>query len=160
MLANTLRKKLCVWLFEQSKIPYTLLMKGKKKAWDLSVEDLLNFPKESLGFALGKFLQFNGFQLIPKLERHDAFHVLTGFGTSVENEIALQYFLLGNGKKSLYLLGVTSIGLLLLPEYHQLYAASYQKGTHCGPVYKLDIREHLNSSLNSLQLKYHLICHS
>ena len=36
-------------------------------------------------------------------EDHDVFHVLTRTGLTVKNEIELQFYLLGNGKRSLFL---------------------------------------------------------
>ena len=92
-----IRKNICVWLFEKSTMPYARLFKRGKAPWKLSKKDLMNFQKGTLGNALGTFLYRNNFDLIPKLERHDAYHVITNYGTEVENEIALQYFFFGNG---------------------------------------------------------------
>lgn len=145
-----LRKKICVWLFDVTKLPYAKYFK-KNEAWNISTNDLLEFPKDSLGRELGKFLDGNQFSLIPKLEKHDAYHVITEFGTSVEQEIALQYFFWGNGKKSIYMYAVISVGFLLVPEYYQLYFKSYNKGKNTNPVYNLNIKKLLTQPLNSIK---------
>ena len=94
-----MRKQLVIFLFEISKNIYTKFFKKDHIAWQVSTEDLLQFPTETFGFHLGEFLQQNNFQLIPKVERHDAYHTLTNYGTRVEEEIGLQYLCMGNGKK-------------------------------------------------------------
>ena len=145
-----IRKKICIWLFDISKLPYAKYFK-KNEAWNLSTNDLLKFPTNTLGNELGKFLNTNNFKLIPKLEKHDAYHVITGFGTTVENEIALQYFFLGNGKKSIYMYAVISIGFMLVPEYYQLYFKSYKKGKNTNPVYNLNIKNLLTEPLSDVK---------
>jgi len=75
----------------------------------ISQESLLAHPNGSLGHAYGRFLQQNKLQadfypqIFPKSEldyltlrmrqTHDIFHVLTGFESSLEDELALQSFL-------------------------------------------------------------------
>ncbi len=144
-----MRKKIIIWLFEQSQKIYTTFK--KKKSWNLSRAMLLNYPKETLGYALGVFLEKNGFELIPKVERHDAYHVLTGYGTNVEDEIALQYVCFGNGKRSPYLFGVILLGTLLLPDYWRYYIKSYQFGKSCNPFHQFDYSKLLHHSLKDLR---------
>lgn len=151
-----IRKHMCIWLFEKSKIPYSKLFKTNKLAWNLTNRQLLNFPSTTLGYRLGHFLATNNFSLIPKLERHDAYHVITGYGTKIEEEISLQYFLFGNGKRSFYLFGVAILGFLILPEYSKLYLQSYKHGKSCSPISQFNIKESLSLSLNQIQSKLHL----
>ena len=145
-----IREKICVWLFEKSKQPYAHYLK-KNDAWNLNRFELLQFPANSLGYELGLFLNKNNYELIPKLEKHDAYHVITGYKTSVKDEIALQYFFLGNKKKSPYLFAVIIIGGILLPEYFLHYYKSYQKGKTAQQFYKWDIKTLLSTSLKYLQ---------
>ena len=126
-----IRKQLIIWLFKKSQSYYTFWFKSKKKAWGLNKSQLLNLPEHTLGYALGLFLEKNGFEVIPKVERHDAYHVVTGYGTKVEDEIALQYLCYGNGKRSFYLFGVIVLGTILLPEYFSYYHRSYNIGKQC-----------------------------
>lgn len=122
------REKLCHFLFQKSAGPYAALFKRNKEAWDLSSADLLKYPKGSLGRKVGAFLSTNGFEFFPKHETHDVFHVVCGYGVTVKEEIGLQFLLFGNGKRSLYLYVVMSLGLLIVPEHYKFYKSSYQKG--------------------------------
>ncbi len=120
------RKHIIHWLFEKTMLVYCKFK--RKKAWGITTKELLEMPSHTFGYRLGQFLDIRGFQLIPKVERHDAYHLLTGFSTSVEDEIALQYTCFGNGKRTPYLFGVLIIGTLILPEYWKYYLQSYYFG--------------------------------
>ena len=105
---------------------------------------MLQFPTETFGFHLGEFLQQNNFQLIPKVERHDAYHTLTNYGTRVEEEIGLQYLCMGNGKKSPYMYGAILLGTLILPEYFGFYVKSFLVGKEANPFHHFDFEQVLH----------------
>ena len=140
------RKKIILWLFEKSQNIYTKYFK-KKEPWQILRADLLKYPKNSIGKHLGDFLLENGFELIPKVERHDAYHVITGYGTNVEDEIALQYLCFGNGKRSKYLFAVVVIGTFVLPEYYKHYYKSYCIGKKANPFHHYDYKKLLEIDL-------------
>lgn len=144
------RKQLIIWLFEVSKTLYTSLFKNHKP-WGIYKAELLTYPDYSLGKHLGLFLEKNNFELIPKVERHDAYHVLTGYGTKVEDEIALQYLSLGNGKRSPYLYGSIVLGTLLLPDYFKYYLKSYRIGKSANTFHSLDFKEMLLVSISDIR---------
>jgi hypothetical protein len=103
-------------LYEMTQKPYQRYFK-KGKPWQVTRQQLIWFPQDTLGFHLGCFLLKYDLQLQSKLEDHDVFHVLTTTGITVPEEIALQFFLLGNGKRSLYLLMVIVMGACFYPTH-------------------------------------------
>jgi len=145
------RKQLIVRLFEMSEKFYTGHFKKNKQPWNLTRSELLVYPKKSFGHYLGEFLTENNFELIPKVERHDAYHVLTGYGTKVEDEIALQYVCFGNGKRSLYLFGVMILGTLLLPDYMSYYIRSLKTGRNAHAFHHWDFSKMLHTSLEEMR---------
>ena len=145
-----LRKHIISWLFDKSQKVYTQLFKHHK-AWGISRDELLQLPEETLGWHLGDFLRKNDFQLIAKVERHDAYHTLTGYGTAVEDEIALQYLCFGNGKRSPYLLGAMILGSLILPDYLTYYRRSYRIGTNAHPFHQFDYKKLLRVNLHDFR---------
>ncbi|RNC84999.1 MAG: hypothetical protein ED556_10535 [Winogradskyella sp.] len=145
-----LRKQLIEWLFEVSQKVYTKYFKHKQP-WNISRAELLKYSEETFGKQLGDFLHKNGYELIPKVERHDCYHVLCNYGTNVEDEIALQYLCYGNGKRSLYLFGVLVVGSALLPEYYNYYYKSYAIGKSANPFHHHDYSKLLNISLKDLR---------
>lgn len=142
-----IRKKLIEWLFMNSQHIYTKLFKKKKIAWNINRKDLLQYPKESFGKQLGQFLTKNNFEILPKLERHDCYHIITGYKTKAEDEIALQYLCFGNGKRSVYLFFVIVFGTLLLPDYSRYYFTSYQIGKNANIFHCFDYKKLLLTPL-------------
>lgn len=76
--------------------------------------------------------------MIPKMENHDVHHLITNCGTNFEDEIAMQYLLLGNGKLNAHLLAAIILGTLILPEYSKMYIKAYKKGKTMRAFYKWD----------------------
>lgn len=143
------RKQLIHWLFEMTQKLY--LFFKKKQPWNIDKKELLKMPTNSFGYALGSFLAHQGFELIPKVERHDAYHLLTGFSTVVEDEIALQYLCFGNGKRTPYLLGVLFLGTLLLPEYLSYYRKSFRIGKASNSFHHFDFKQVLPQDYTSFR---------
>ncbi|MDG5492669.1 Coq4 family protein [Psychroserpens sp. SPM9] len=144
------RKQVIEWLFEHTQKVYTRYFKSHEP-WNVSRRDLLNFPKNSFGYHLGLFLTEHHFELIPKVERHDAYHTLTGFGIKVEDEIALQCLCYGNGKRSLYLYGAMILGIIILPDYYKYYYKSYRLGQQANPFHHFNYEELLPVNITDLR---------
>ncbi|PKG51107.1 MULTISPECIES: hypothetical protein [Olleya] len=144
------RKQLIAWLFKVTQHIYTTYFKTNTP-WNIKKEQLLEYSPSTFGYHLGLFLDSNGFELIPKVERHDAYHVITGYNSNEEDEIALQYLCYGNGKRSIYLFGVITIGTIILPEYWKYYLKSYRIGKSANMFYNLDYKGLLNISISTLR---------
>lgn len=148
-----MRALLLETFYEWSKAPYQRWFK-KEHPWDISVKQLVTYPKESLGFHLGSFLLQHDFTPQPKLENHDVFHVLTQIGITVPEEIAMQYYLLGNGKRSAYLYMVIFIGTLLYPDKLMFFIKAYQKGSTALTFYQLDFKKLLTQSVSTIRTTF------
>jgi len=110
------------------------------KNWGLSTAELLEYPDGSLGKALGDFLQEHHVDILKGAEYHDIQHVLLGYSISFKDEVALQFFLHGNGKKSIASV-TTRIGAwCLLPTEWKYLKASYERGKKCKDVSKLNFK--------------------
>lgn len=136
-------------LFESTQKVY--LKFKKKQPWNITNQQLLVMPTETFGYHLGSLLHDNAFQLIPKVERHDCYHLLTGFSTNVADEIALQYLCFGNGKRTPYLLGVLFLGTLLLPEYLGYYIKAHRFGKQANLFHHFDFKQVLSVNFQSFR---------
>lgn len=137
-------------LYEASKKPYQKYFK-KNQPWGLSRRELLSFEEQSLGFHLGCFLLKHNFQIQEKLEDHDAIHILTNTGVSVVDEIGMQYYLLGNGKKSLYLFMVVLSGTVFYPTKFNYFLSEFKRGKQALEFHYLDFFKMLNVSVIEIQ---------
>lgn len=137
-------------LYECTKKPYQKYFK-KNEPWKINKTELMNYPADSLGLGLGNFLYKNHFDIQEKLEDHDIVHVLTNTGISVFEEIGMQYYLLGNGKKSLYLFLVIASGTLFYPKKLNYFIEQFKKGKQALPFYYLDFSKMLFMPIQSIQ---------
>jgi ubiquinone biosynthesis protein Coq4 len=126
-------------------------MKDYIVPWKIDRDALLQYPKNSLGFELGHFLDRNHFDIQPKLEDHDIIHVLTNTGISVADEIGMQYYLLGNGKRSLYLFMVILSGTPFYLRHTNYFFQQYKRGKQALPFHYLDFSKMLLISVQSIQ---------
>ena len=153
---KTIRYLLLEQLYEYSKKPYKLLFK-KEVAWGISVSELLSYPPNTLGYHLGCFLLKYHFTPEPQLENHDVFHVITATGISVPEEISMQFLLLGNGKRSLYLLLVICIGSILFPDHWSVFKTAFYRGKKAHRLYDLNYVKLLHTPLHQLQSTLNII---
>lgn len=137
-------------MYECSRKPYQKYIK-KSTPWEIDKEKLLQYPKDSLGFELGHFLDKNHFDIQPKLEDHDIIHVLTNTGISVADEIGMQYYLLGNGKRSLYLFMVILSGTPFYLRHINYFFQQYKRGKEALPFHYLDFSKMLLIPVQSIQ---------
>jgi hypothetical protein len=140
------RHALLTLLFEWTAAPYARWFKSGEP-WGLSAVQLTCWPEGTLGCALGHYLLAQGFELLPRLEHHDVVHLLTGVGTTVPEEVELQWLLAGNGKRSAYLLGVLLLGTLLLPEHLGRFGAAWARGRRLPRLHGRDYRSMLGCRL-------------
>ena len=95
-MMHALRAKFLVWRYERSQGLYCQYFKQQQKPWQWTQAQLMAHPNGSLGRALGDFYARHQLSAMPKLENHDVFHVLAKIGIRMQDEIALQYWLLGS----------------------------------------------------------------
>ncbi|PJJ64019.1 Coq4 family protein [Chryseobacterium geocarposphaerae] len=145
-----LRVKFLLFVYNRTQKLYRTYFKKKKRKWQFNEKQLLEFHKDSLGRKLGEFYQKHGFSMIPKMENHDVHHLITGIGTQFEEEIAMQYLLLGNGKLNAHLLAAIVLGTVILPEYFKMYIRAYRKGQNMKEFHHLNFEELLWQNFENL----------
>lgn len=115
-------------LVEWTKPIYNNVRRVPKKAWDINMPLLSQYPRHSLGYALHQFLERENLALMPHYETHDVLHVLTGYGTTVPLEARMQCFILGNGRYTLSVIFTVLLGIVLMPEHWLNFWKDYQAG--------------------------------
>jgi hypothetical protein len=124
---------------------------SKDKNWNLSSTELLKFSEGSLGKALGEFLKKQQVELLVGAEYHDIHHVLFDYSVSFKDEIALQFFLHGNGKKSIASISTRIGAWCLLPTEWKYLKASYDRGRRCKDISVLNFKSMLHQDLTQIK---------
>ena len=92
------------------------------------MEQLLNFPEDTLGKDLALYLKKKNFQLLPNYERHDCKHIILGYEMDEEGEARMQFYFLGNRRYSIPVIMTVIICFALMPEYWSTFYMEYKKG--------------------------------
>jgi ubiquinone biosynthesis protein Coq4 len=109
-----------------------------------------------LGFHYGCFLLKYNFNIQASLEEHDVYHVITNTGISVKDEIDMQFYLLGNGKKSPFVFIVIGTGILFYPFEYQSFYKNYKRGREAHQFYDLDFFKMLSVPLSTIQETFNI----
>lgn len=111
---------------------YRKYFKKKKRKWNFNEQQLLELQAGTLGRTLGEFYKKHGFTMIPKMENHDVHHLITDCGTNFEDEIAMQFLLLGNGKLNAHLLAAIFWASLFCLNIRKCISIPIKKVKKCG----------------------------
>lgn len=135
---------------------YRNLFKGYKLGWGENRETLQKYPAGSVGNLLSDFLYHNNIDLESKMENHDFFHVVLGYNTTLPEEAALHFFLIGNGKRSHYPFIAAFVGFIFFPEYYDIYVDAYHRGKRTKAFVSWELKKFLHINLNQFRKSVHL----
>lgn len=136
--------------------PVYQILRYRRKPWNLNVEELHKHPENSLEKELASFLKENQFELMPRAEFHDVYHVLFGYGTTMREETSIQFIVIGNGHWSLPNLVSSGVALVFYPENWGEYRKAYQKGIAAKQFHHQDFRELLDENVAELKERFKL----
>ncbi len=135
--------------FEIASRAYVAFKKGP--SWNVNTQQLLSYPISSLGYHLGCFLLKHSFEPQPRCENHDVFHVITEYKIDTAQEIAMQFWLYGNGKRSPFVLLAMFVGAMLYMDGYSAFAKAYSSGKQAVPVHAIDFMQHLASPISQFK---------
>lgn len=131
------RERALLWLLDNVVAVHARVYE-RRPIWGLMREDMLRYPAGTLGHELGLFLTRESLQPVDRIERHDAFHILLDFSTRLEDEAAMQFFLVANGKISPFTLATAAFTLLVMPDKWGLFARAFRRGRAARSIAKWD----------------------
>lgn len=125
-------------------------MKYKPNYERIEMRDLQNYPNDTVGYSVFKFLTKRNLKLFYGYELHDIKHAVLGFETNIEGEIAMQFFEYGNGNHSFSVSIVVYLGWLIMPERIPVFIKAYQYGKSCTNIHSLNLIDQLHTPLLKL----------
>lgn len=134
---HSFRERALLWLLDNVVTVHAKVY-SRRPVWGLLREDMLRYPTGTLGHELGLFLTRESLQPVDRIERHDAFHILLDFSTSLEDEAAMQFFLVANGKISPFTLATAAFTMLVMPDKWGLFRQAFRRGRQARSIAKWD----------------------
>lgn len=113
-----------------------IFINGKKAP--VTMDELISYPKDTLGFHVGTFLFNNSHDADPQPEITDIHRVLINKEVSDKEEIAMHFYLFGNGDLALKNLFVIVTGTLLYPLQLRYFYRRYRDGRNALRFYDLN----------------------
>lgn len=102
------------------------------------MDELISYPKESMGFHLGCFLFNNSREANPVPAKQDIHRLLIIRQASDKEEMGMYYYLFGNGDTSLRTIFIMAAGCVLFPWYLKYFMSKYYAGKQALRFYDLD----------------------
>lgn len=122
---------------------------GKKAP--VTMDELIGYPKDTLGFHLGNFLFNHSHDADPQPEMTDIHRVLINKEVSDKEEIAMHFYLFGNGDMALKNVFVVLTGSLLYPLQLRYFYRRYRDGRNALRFYDLNHFAMLHLPLNRIK---------
>ena len=104
----------------------------------ITANSLVNYPEETLGRHLGSFLLRCNFGQNVYATNEDVLQYLITGNSSFADEIAVQFYLLGNGCFGLRRLTVMAVGLALNPHRAGYFYNKYKEGKAALRLFDID----------------------
>ncbi len=96
--------------------------------WSHTMDDLRAMQPATLGNDLALYLDERGIEIAKNYELHDVRHILLGYEMDAEGEGRLQYFLLGNGNRSLPVILTVVTCFVVMPDQWRNFRRDYARG--------------------------------
>ena len=110
-----------------------------RKSQNITAAQLVTYPEATLGHNLGKHLLNSNYGTNVIAEKEDIYQLLIGRGqVSVKEDIAVQYYLFGNGSNSVRTLAAMGLGLIFCPFYAPYFYKRYKDGKQALRFYDVD----------------------
>lgn len=129
----------------------SLQKKFTAKKPSVSMDDLISYPKDSLGFELGCFLFDNSYEADPVPGIEDIYRILLTRNVSNKEEVAMYFYLFGNGYIRLRTLAVIASGLLVMSHHSLYFYNRYKAGRAALRFYDLDYFRMLHLPLKRIK---------
>jgi ubiquinone biosynthesis protein Coq4 len=128
-----LRSRLLVYLTHKMALPVLRIIR-RPEIFPYTVDQLVEFPPDTLGKDLVNFLAAKDLDLLPYYAKHDIKHILLDYDTTDEGEGCLQCFMLGNGHVSFPVVATVLYGVITMPEYWKKFREAFRRGKHAAPI--------------------------
>lgn len=123
----------------------------KNENWPYVHNDLYSLPIGSVGRELVEYLDQKQFKLIKGYEPHDVKHILTGYEMDTLDEVRLQFYLYGNGNKTLPVLFTLAFGICLIPEHIFTFWEDFKNGSKARSLFYIDYASLMSDNLISVR---------
>jgi len=133
-----------IWLLE--------LIHGKD-CLNAKLNHLRTLQNGTVGREVAELLDSKQYRLIPKFENHDLKHVILEYEMTMEDEIRMQAYLIGNGNFTFPCLIFFSLGIFYPKTWREL-AREYKTGKASKSIHFLTLEECMEKKVEDIRREY------
>lgn len=120
---------------------------------DSKLAHLRTLERDTVGKEIAEMLDHKGYRLIPKFENHDLKHIVLDYEMTMQDEIKMQAYLVGNGNRTLPCLIFLSLGLFY-PRIWRSLIQEYKLGKNTHSIHFLTIDTCMDKPLSEIKNKF------
>jgi len=120
---------------------------------DSKLAQLRTLEKGTVGREVAEMLYKKGYRLIPKFENHDLKHIVLDYEMTMQDEIKMQAYLVGNGNTTFPCLIFLSLGLFY-PRIWGDLASEYRQGKKTNSIHFLTLENCMDKPLTEIKNDY------
>ncbi|MEN2402482.1 hypothetical protein GKZ90_0022015 [Flavobacterium sp. MC2016-06] len=133
-----------IWLLE---------MTNDVKKLDTKLANLRTLKKGTVGREVAAILDDNNYRLIPKFENHDLKHIVLEYEMTMQDEIKMQAYLMGNGNYTLPCLLFFSLGIFYPTTWRSL-SKEFNLGRKTKSIHSLTLEDCKNECLVKIRNEF------
>ncbi|MGQ0827582.1 MAG: hypothetical protein ACT4ON_04210 [Bacteroidota bacterium] len=116
-----------------------------------TMDQLLQFPDNTLGKDLALYLQKKNFKLLRNYERHDCKHIILQYEMDEVGEARMQFYFFGNRHYSVPVISTVIMCFILMPEHWRTFSYEFSKGRNARQFDDVDFSKIV--SMNTAELR-------
>ncbi|WP_395062930.1 hypothetical protein [Flavobacterium sp.] len=124
-----------------------------KTTLDPKLSILRNLEHETVGRELAEMLDEKGYRLIPKFENHDLKHIILEYQMTMQDEIRMQAYLVGNGNRTFPCLIFLSLAVFY-PSVWKKLLSEYKQGKRKKSIHYLTLNDCMEKPLQEIRKLY------
>lgn len=134
-----MRWRIATWLTIQATELSGFILKNR--AWPYALSDYKHLPKNSLGYHYYTCISEHKIDYKPNLVKHDMKHIILGYDMSIQNELNIVAFLIGNNSYNKFGVIYLLVCLLIVPEHSIKLIKHYKRGktAKCLKNYQIEL---------------------
>lgn len=140
-----MRWKIATWLTIQATELSGFFLSNRP--WPYALTDYEHLPKNTLGYHYHTCIAEHQIEYKPNLIKHDMKHIILGYDMTIQNELNIVAFLIGNNSYNKFGVIYLIVCLLIVPEYSVKLIKHYKRGKAANRLKDYNIESFVETDL-------------
>ncbi|MFK8039406.1 MAG: hypothetical protein AB8B74_14020 [Crocinitomicaceae bacterium] len=149
-----IRWKIVTWLTIQATEISDFVLKNR--SWPFSLKDYEQMASSSLGYQYHNCISNKTIEYKPNLVKHDLKHIILGYDMTIQNELNIVAFLIGNKSANKVSILYLIVCLFFVPEYTLKLRKHFLRGKTTKRIKDFDLTLFVKQDLDAIRSQLNL----